>query len=172
MAAALALSFCPRRASSLSVCPQYSLFMGLWTMLFSKVQYQILILGLDDAGKTVSKGGRGRVQRRAEEGTSVRAHPACVLGQSVCVWSQSASLSSQLSLIHSSAPASRRPVHSPCCVCSQTFLEQVKHLYAHTAPPDELKIPPTVGLNSQLTARTTTCVGVWRRSSGCDCSWC
>ncbi len=30
----------------------YSLFMGLWSLLFSRVQYQILILGLDDAGKT------------------------------------------------------------------------------------------------------------------------
>ncbi len=58
----------------------YSLFMGLWSMLFSKVQYQILILGLDDAGKT-------------------------------------------------------------------TFLEQLKHVYAGLAPPEELKIPPTVGLN-------------------------
>jgi hypothetical protein len=29
--------------------------MGFWSMLFAKVQYQILILGLDDAGKTVRK---------------------------------------------------------------------------------------------------------------------
>jgi len=57
-----------------------SLFMGFWSMLFAKVQYQILILGLDDAGKT-------------------------------------------------------------------TFLEQVRHLYSGTSPPEDLKIPPTVGLN-------------------------
>jgi len=30
----------------------YTLVMGLWRMFFTKTQYQILILGLDDAGKT------------------------------------------------------------------------------------------------------------------------
>ena len=30
----------------------YSLISGFWRMLFAKVQYQVLILGLDDSGKT------------------------------------------------------------------------------------------------------------------------
>jgi ADP-ribosylation factor related protein 1 len=46
-------------------------------------------------------------------------------------------------------------ISSPCPVLPplpaplppQTFLEQLKHIYSGSTPPDELKIPPTVGLN-------------------------
>lgn len=31
----------------------FSLFMGLWQYLFSKAELHLLIVGLDDAGKTV-----------------------------------------------------------------------------------------------------------------------
>lgn len=31
----------------------FSLFMGLWQFLFSKAELHLLIVGLDDAGKTV-----------------------------------------------------------------------------------------------------------------------
>lgn len=40
----------------------FSLFMGLWSYLFSKAELHLLIVGLDDAGKTVGtcywEGGR------------------------------------------------------------------------------------------------------------------
>lgn len=58
----------------------YSLISGFIQQMFAKPQYQILILGLDDAGKT-------------------------------------------------------------------TYLEQLKHLYQNSTAPNQLIIPPTVGLN-------------------------
>lgn len=33
----------------------FSLFWGLWNYLFSKAELHLLIVGLDDAGKTVGK---------------------------------------------------------------------------------------------------------------------
>jgi ADP-ribosylation factor related protein 1 len=58
----------------------FGLIHGLWKLYFRRIQYQILVIGLDNAGKS-------------------------------------------------------------------TLIEQIRHLYINTPSPDQLKIPPTVGLN-------------------------
>jgi hypothetical protein len=43
---------------------QYALLSGLWRYFFSKPQVQLLVVGLDFAGKTVSAAARRRRERR------------------------------------------------------------------------------------------------------------
>lgn len=91
--------------------------------MFRKPQYQLLIVGLDFAGKTVLF----NIILILEV---VRVSENVIRFQSI--YFDSCSITHPRSIFH-----------------TQTYLEQVKHLYAGGRPVDESKIPPTVGLNCE-----------------------
>lgn len=55
----------PPHSLGVPAAAMFSLFMGLWEFLFSKAELHLLIVGLDDAGKTVGTFGRRPERRRA-----------------------------------------------------------------------------------------------------------